>query len=349
MLSLLSQLKNKFQSLIYPRDKNATEGISQEKLIVQEVSQDKHKFDNDPEMQSILSDCQKLDFAKNPCDDPSDVINYNEGKEANPFDKIAKYYGRKKNVFLFISMLQNSEQLEKIINIIGEKCNAQDKKKFTERLNIYLGRIREGEQDAKELLNGDFPGAFFNGPHIGKNRNIHQNLNIKIKPGHTLEVSSLFNKKSELEREKIYNEKGERIATIEKNEKQQRNYSFTEFAICDIEISWGAKDESGKDLNCAVVLNINSGQISIKKSTIDGKDVESKEILELAKQNEAVLIKGKALCEVLVEHFIKQTPCEEKKDTQSHENIVVPGSGAPSSAIDEEITVEHPFGKQQGR
>lgn len=50
MLSLLSQLKNKFQSLIYPRDKNATEGISQEKLIVQEVFQDKHKFDNDPKM-----------------------------------------------------------------------------------------------------------------------------------------------------------------------------------------------------------------------------------------------------------------------------------------------------------
>ncbi|WP_265037304.1 hypothetical protein [Wolbachia endosymbiont (group A) of Anomoia purmunda] len=205
MLGLFSQFKNKF--LFYPRDKNATEGISQEKLIVQEVSQDKHKFDNDPEMQSILSDFQKLDFAKNPCDDPSDVINYNEGKEANPFDKIAKYYGRKKNVFLFISMLQNSEQLEKIINIIGEKCNAQDKEKFTERLNIYLGRIRKGEQDAKELLNGDFPGAFFNGPHTGENRNIHQNLNIKIKPGQTLEVSSLFNKKSELEREKYTTKK----------------------------------------------------------------------------------------------------------------------------------------------
>ncbi|WP_353274510.1 hypothetical protein [Wolbachia endosymbiont (group A) of Ennomos erosarius] len=113
MLGLFSQFKNKVLSLIYPRDKNATEGISQEKLIVQEVSKDEYIFDNSPEVQSILSDFQKLDFAKNPCDDPSDVINYNEGKEANPFDKIAKYYGRKKNVFLFISMLQNSEQLEK--------------------------------------------------------------------------------------------------------------------------------------------------------------------------------------------------------------------------------------------
>ncbi|WP_348994371.1 MULTISPECIES: hypothetical protein [Wolbachia] len=57
-----------------------------------------------------------------------------------------------------------------------------------------------------------------------------------------------------------------------------------------------------------------------------------------------MLIKGKALHEVLAAHFIKQTPCEEKKDMQSHENIVVPGSSAPRS-INEEITVEHPFGK----
>lgn len=345
MLGLFSRLKNKVQSIIYPRDKNATEGISQEKLIVQEVSKDECMFDNNPEVQDILSDFGNLDFSNGPFNYSLYDINYNEGKEANPFDKIAKYYGRKENVFLFISTLQNSGQLEKIINIISKKCDAQNKEKFINRMNIYLDRISKGEQDAKELLNSDFPGAFFNGPHIGKNRNIHQNLNIKIKPGQTLEVSSLFNKKSELEREKIYNEKGERIATIKKNEKQQRNYSFTKFAICDIEISWGAKDESEKDLNCAVVLNINLGQVSIQKSTINGKDVEPKKILELAKQNEAVLIKGEAL----EKHFIKQTPCEEKENIQPHENIIVPDSGAPSSAIDEEITVEHPSGEQQGR
>ncbi|WP_250295663.1 hypothetical protein [Wolbachia endosymbiont of Oedothorax gibbosus] len=280
-----------------------------------------------------MSDFDNLDFSSGPFNYSSYDINYNKGKEANPFDKIAKYYGRKKNVFLFISMLQNSEQLEKIINIIGKKCNAQDKEKFVERINIYLDRISKGEHDAKELLNGDFPGAFFNGPHTGENRNIHQNLNIQIKPGQTLEISSLFNKKSELEREKIYNEKGKRIVTIEKNEKQQRNYSFTKFAICDIEISWGAKDESGKDLNCTVVLNINSGKISIGKSTINGKDVESKEILELVKQNEAMLIKGRALYEVLAEHFIKRTPCEEKK---RHESIIIPGSSLDGGTTVEE-------------
>ncbi|WP_255418248.1 MULTISPECIES: hypothetical protein [unclassified Wolbachia] len=32
-------------------------------------------------------------------------MNYDEGKEANPFNKIAKYYGRNKNVSLFIATL----------------------------------------------------------------------------------------------------------------------------------------------------------------------------------------------------------------------------------------------------
>ncbi|WP_353284174.1 hypothetical protein [Wolbachia endosymbiont (group A) of Lasioglossum fulvicorne] len=320
---------------------DSSQNISQEKLIVQEVSQDKHGFDDDPEVQMIL-----------------DVIN--KDKKANLFNEIAKYYRENKDIFLFTAMLQDKERLKKIIDIIDKECSVQAKEQFVRGMNSYLDGISVGEHDAKEFLNKEFLNsdlvALFNGPpapYQGQVRNIHRNLNINvIKLGQALKTSSFFSRKiKRMEEEKseikIVNihSNGKKIVKIEKNEKQQRNYSFTEFAICDIEISWGAKDESGKDLNCAVVLNINSGQISIKKSTIDGKDVESKEILELAKQNEAVLIKGKALCEVLVEHFIKQTPCEEKKDTQSHENIVVPGSGAPSSAIDEEITVEHPSGK----
>ncbi|MDR1139404.1 MAG: hypothetical protein LBJ80_04015 [Rickettsiales bacterium] len=257
-------------------------------------------------------------------------MNYNEGKEANPFDKIAKYYGRKKNVFLFISMLQDKEQSEKIINIVSKKCNVQAKEKFIERMNIYLDRISKGERDAKEFLNSnDFPGAFFNGPHTGENRNIYQNLNIKVKPGQTLETSSLFNKKSEVKRVKIYSN-GKRVVTIEENEKQQRNYSFTEFAICDIEISWDIQDESGKDLNCVIVLSINSGQISIKKSTIDGSNVEPKDILELAEQNKDMLIEGKVLREAL------QVLCE-KKSVQSQKKEVVVTFDAvpmPSSLLD---------------
>lgn len=120
VLSLPSQIKNKVQSLIYPRDKNATEGISQEKLIVREVPKDECMFDNNPEVQEILSDFNNLDFSNGPFNYSSYDINYNEGKEANPFDKIEKYYGRKKNAFLFISMLKNREQSEKIIDIVSK-------------------------------------------------------------------------------------------------------------------------------------------------------------------------------------------------------------------------------------
>ncbi|MGL9760924.1 MAG: hypothetical protein ACR5LB_01655 [Wolbachia sp.] len=155
---------------------------SQEKVIVQGVFQDQHKFDDDPEVQSILSDFDSLDFSGVPFNHHLYDMNYNEGKEANPFDKIAKYYGRSKNVFLFIAMLQDKKQSEKIINIISKKCDDQAKEKFVERMNTYLDRIGQGINDAKEFLNSDLT-AFFNGYYVacpGHDRNIHENLNINI-------------------------------------------------------------------------------------------------------------------------------------------------------------------------
>ncbi|MCA4773724.1 hypothetical protein [Wolbachia endosymbiont of Mansonella perstans] len=325
---------------------------SKENLILQGTSQDKHKLDDNLEIQNILLDFEKLDFENNPCSDALNVINYNEGKEANPFDKIAKYYGRKKNVFLFIDVVFHKEK--EIMDIISKKCNAQVREKFRERMKIYSDRIGQGVNDAKEFLNSDLA-AFFNGYHVacpGHNRNIHENLNINItKPGQTLETSSFFSKKikrieeekSEVKRAKIYSN-GKRVVTIEKSEEQQRNYSFTKFAICDIEISWSAKDEFKKDLNCTVVLSVNSGQVSVKKSVIDGKDVEPKDILELAKQNGVALIGGKTLHEVLGECLVQQTPREEKENIQSREHIIV---GVPSSAIDKEVAVEEGISSPQ--
>ncbi|MCM1001327.1 MAG: hypothetical protein KTV72_03280 [Wolbachia endosymbiont of Melophagus ovinus] len=212
----------------------------------------------------------------------------------------------------------------------------------------YLLRIDEGMNDAKEFLEEDdligfFDGCYWPDEKAGRLVNHYDNLSINItKPGQSLETSRLFSNKTkrmeviknEIKRVKIYSN-GKRVVTIEKNEKQQRNYSFTKFAICDIEISWNAKDASEKDLSCVIVLSINSDQISIKKSTIDGSNVEPKEILELAKQNEAVLIKGKALHEVLGECLVQQTQCKEKENTQPCENIIVPGS-----SLDEGVTIE---------
>lgn len=136
---------------------------SQEKVIVQGVFQDKHKFDDDHEVQSILSDFDSLDFSGGPFNHHLYDMNYNEGKEANPFDKIAKYYGRKKNVFLFIDVVFHKEK--EILDIISKKCDAQAREKFRERMKIYSDRIWQGINDAKEFLNSDLT-AFFNGYHV---------------------------------------------------------------------------------------------------------------------------------------------------------------------------------------
>ncbi|WP_289513118.1 hypothetical protein [Wolbachia pipientis] len=197
--------------------------------------------------------------------------------------------------------------------MINKKCDVQAKEKFVERMNTYLDRISTGKRNAKEFLGSDLA-AFFNGYHVpcpGHDRNIHKNLNINItKPKQDLETSSFFSRtterikeeKSEVKRVKIYSN-NKRILTIEKNDKQQRNYSFTKEATCKLEISWSTKDEPEQGANCTVVLNINSGPISIGKSIIGGKDVEPKKILELAMKNEAVLIEGKALHESFSRKF----------------------------------------------
>ncbi|KAL7635061.1 UNVERIFIED_CONTAM: hypothetical protein RMT77_014046 [Armadillidium vulgare] len=276
---------------------------SSEAITINKTS-DEYKFDA-VAIQTVLSDFQKLDFVNNPCTDPWDVINYNEGKIADPFDKIAKYYGRKRNIFLFIAMLRDLEQSIKIIEIIDKKCDAEAKEKFEERKNIYLDRIERGEIDAKEFLKSDSFTAFFNGCHVGPDRNIHENLNIDIiKSDEPLEIGSIFTsitkrieeEKSEIKRVKVYSN-GQRIVTVNKNEKQQRNYSFMQ--CVKFVLSWAVKDKSGKGSNCTIVLNMDPNAIITTESSVDGKNVNLKEILELAKQNKAVLIEGKALYEVL--------------------------------------------------
>jgi hypothetical protein len=297
----------------------------------------------------VLSDFKKLrfDFEGNKCEDLNDSVNYNNGRPADPFDKIANYYRGKNDIFLFNYVVLSKQK--EIMDILDKKFTSKDqeqlKENFKKRLGRYLLRIDEGMKEFLEEddLIGFFDGCYWPDEKAGRLVNHYDNLSINItKPGQSLETSRLFSSKTkrmeviknEVKRVKIYSN-GKRVVTIEKNEKQQRNYSFTKLAVCDIEISWNAKDTSEKDLSCVIVLSINSGQISIGKSTIDGKDVELKDILELAKQNKVALIGGKALHEVLGECLVQQTPCEEKENTQPRENIVVPGS-----SLDEGVTIE---------
>ncbi|MDG7055381.1 MAG: hypothetical protein LJD31_02410 [Wolbachia endosymbiont of Menacanthus eurysternus] len=156
---------------------------SQEKVIVQGVFQDKNEFDNNPEIQAVL-----------------DVIN--KDKKANLFSEVAKYYRDNKNIFLFVAMLRNKEQLEKILNVISEGCGVHAKERFIVGMNVFLDGINTGERNAREFLSAELSHsdlvAFFNGPqaaHQDQVRNIYRNLNINaIKLGQALEhVFKLIN------------------------------------------------------------------------------------------------------------------------------------------------------------
>ncbi|WCR59864.1 MAG: hypothetical protein PG978_001312 [Wolbachia endosymbiont of Ctenocephalides felis wCfeF] len=207
----------------------------------------------------VLSDFEKLNFSfkDNKCEDSSDSVNYNNGRPADPFDKIANYYRGRNDIFLFNYVVLSKQK--EIMDILNKKFTPKDqeqlKENFKKRLGRYLLRIDEGMNDAKEFLGEDdligfFDGCYWPDEKAGRLVNHYDNLSINItKPGQSLETSRLFSNKTErmevikneIKRVKIYSN-GKRVVTIEKNEKQQRNYSFTKFAICDIEISWNAKD-----------------------------------------------------------------------------------------------------------
>ncbi|KLT22886.1 hypothetical protein wVul_0089 [Wolbachia endosymbiont of Armadillidium vulgare str. wVulC] len=301
-----------------------------------EKLQDKLEFFKD-NVEEVLSDFEKLrfNFESNKCEDSNDSVNYNGGRPADPFDKIANYYRRKKDIFLFNYAILSKQK--EIMNILDKKFTNEDQKKnFENRLGRYLLRMNEGMNDAKELLGEDnligfFDGCYWPDEKAGRFVNHYNNLSINIiKPGQSLETSRLFTdkiermekNKNEVERVKIHSN-GKRIVTIEKNEKQQRNYCFEEDAICNLEIRWGAKNEK---VNCFISLNVNSGKIEIGKATINDKDVELDEILKLAEQNEDVLIEGKALHEFLAEYL--------KQDVQSQEEIIKRCDETPGSKLD---------------
>ncbi|WP_264706727.1 hypothetical protein [Wolbachia endosymbiont (group B) of Archips podanus] len=291
--------------------------------------------------EEVLSDFKNLrfDFKDNKCEDPNDYVNYNSGRPADPFDKIANYYRRKRDIFLFNYAILS--QQKEIMNILDKKFTNEDQKKnFENRLGRYLIRIEEGMNDAKEFLKEDGLVGFFDGRYWpGENAEVnhYDNLSVNIiKPEKSLETSRLFTdkiermerNKNEVKRAKIYSD-GKLIVTIEKNDKQQRNYRFTKDATCDMKIRWSAEDEKGNSVDCFISLNANPSNIEIGQVTINGKDVQVREILELAKQNKDMLIENQALYEFL-EECLENVLCEEEKNIQPQEKEVVT---TPSSIL----------------
>ncbi len=166
-------------------------------------------------------------------------------------------------------------------------------------------------------------------------QNVLFSINIS-KPGCSLEISRLFTDKIEgMERNKnevkiveIYSN-DKRIATVEKNDNGKRNYRFAKDATCNMKIRWSAEDEKGNSVDCFISLNANPSNIEIGQVTINGKDVQVREILELAKQNKDMLIENQALYEFL-EECLENVLCEEEKNIQPQGKEVVT---TPSSIL----------------
>ncbi|WP_341810882.1 MULTISPECIES: hypothetical protein [unclassified Wolbachia] len=293
--------------------------------------------------EEVLSDFRKLNFGlkDNLCTDDKDNVNYNKGWPADPFDKIANYYRWNKNIFLFNYVVLSKQK--EIISILNEKSIPEDKRKnFKKRLGRYLLRVEEGMSNGQEFLKTDSAVAFFDGCYVPcayakRSLNHYDHLSINIsKPGCSLEISRLFTDKIEgMERNKnevkiveIYSN-DKRIATVEKNDNGKRNYCFEEDAICNMEIKWSAKNEKGEFVDCFISLNANSSNIEIGQVTINGKDVQVREILELAKQNKDMLIENQALYEFL-EECLENVLCEEEKNIQPQGKEVVT---TPSSIL----------------
>ncbi len=143
--------------------------------------------------------------------------------------------------------------------------------------------------DAKEFLKEDGLVGFFDGRYwSGENEEVnhYDNLSVNIiKPEKSLKTSHLFTNKiermernkNEVKRAKIYSD-GKLIVTIEKNDKQQRNYRFAKGATCNMKIRWSAEDEKGNSVNCFISLNVNPSEIEIGQATINGENVQVREI-----------------------------------------------------------------------
>ncbi|ODM91569.1 hypothetical protein Ocin01_15115 [Orchesella cincta] len=260
----------------------------------------------------ILSDFEKLDFAHDKCTNVEDTLNYNEGREANPFDKMGNYYGRHKDVFLFNRILRDKKMRMKIDELLSVKDD-DIKTRFFTRLQLYLERLEVGEQEAKRFLEEALVAeAFYTGPR-GVEK---ENLNLNLGNDGVLRIGTVFDGKlDELKRLKVHGN-GRRLVTVLKNG-EQKNYSFTKATSCDMEIKWVANEK-----RCQVEIKVDGGGKLVKKAMVDGKQVKLEELIPLAKQNKGVLIRDRRLYQVLEECLQKGMFSDEKEEVEEEKLIV---------------------------
>lgn len=284
---------------------------SREKLTVQQLP----KLEDDPE-KDVFADFKKLVFSSGPFPS-SDELNYNDGVDANPFDKISRVYGRHKDIFAFNDVIVSSRKREKIMDIVRENCDEEDEdtfrmvQNFERKMDTYYERFVEGREDAKAILEDKEIQGFFHGSYItkqGQPRNIHATLNVNLTKNEqsvdakailTRVIPKMISEKSEIERVRIFGN-GKRIMNVVKGVNGQRNYTFTKLAKVDLEIEWvGKEQKTDMPLLCCMVLEIKSGQIGMKYATIDGVYVKLPTMQGYAAGNKQVLIRNKSLSKAL--------------------------------------------------
>lgn len=294
------------------------------------------------DLNGVLEDFEKLDFSSGP-HDPNDKLNYNEGLVAHPFQKLRKFYGRNKNIFVFLAALEDPVKREEIRDIIKRKCEEDSEaiQEFDQKMKQFLERAELGRKHAKMFLgnNDDLRvDALFAGYHVpgenGRRRNIHANLNIDLgKTGNQkFNLSSYFERETpnwdeengELQAVKIFGN-GKRIFKIAKTDGGQRNYMYSNGADMLLNIKW----ETGDKMH-DVVLKFREGQVVMAEPP-------SIELLEFAKKNDALLLRGKRLHVVLQEFLDKSN--QEPKD--KHGNFSDGGGGdLGTTELDGYIVVE---------
>ncbi|CAL8149206.1 unnamed protein product [Orchesella dallaii] len=259
----------------------------------------------------ILSDLNKLDLLNEKCNDVEDKLNYNDGREANAFDKMGNYYGRHKDIFLFNNLLRNKEMRVKIDELLRIKDD-ELKKRFFTRMQIYLKRLEQGEQEASGFLGGPVKQAFFTGP-LGDQK---QNLNLNLGKDGSLNMGTIYDG-NEIKRLKVH-ANGAKLMTVLKNERGQKNYSFTKATTCHMQIQWLAASSQ----NCLVTLKIEGGKNKVTQAMINGEFVKLDELIPLAKENKGLLIREKKLEKLLQNCFDKGQFFEMKSELETETLIV---------------------------
>ncbi|WP_434732199.1 hypothetical protein [Wolbachia endosymbiont of Zygogramma bicolorata] len=139
---------------------------------------------------------------------------------------------------------------------------------------------------------------------------------------------------------KVYNISSEKDSQITATKKgSERHYDFTGSSSCEMTINWQAKDSEGNNIDCSMIVKLDSSGIQSvigepKFGDLKFTPEETKDkILKLVEQNKEVFINGKTLHQAFTDMSRsvddQQVPAEEIFTKDPH---ISPQSPTPSSS-----------------